>query len=345
MKLLVIGGTRFYGRHFVTAALERGHELTLFNRGKQAPASPEVETIHGDRTSDLAKLHGRRWDAVVDTCGFLPRTVEASAEVLRDAVDVYVFVSSQSVYADMSRPGNDENSPIDVLRDEQLTAANAIDPSQVTAASLGNLYGGLKALCEEAAEEVIGRDRVLALRPGLIVGPNDYTDRFTYWVARVARGGEVLAPGDPQRHVQFIDSRDLAEWTIGMIERKQTGIYNCNGLPGAITMGQLLDECKVVSGSDASFTWVDEDFLLQEQVGPWSELPLWLPDVPTLKGFMYVNSDRAIEAGLTFRPLTQTIADTLSWYQTTSTNEAMKAGLSAEKEQDLLNRCEHSKEK
>ena len=131
----------------------------------------------------------------------------------------------------------------------------------------------------------------------------------------------------------------------GMIERKQTGVYNCNGVPGAITMGGLLDECKVVSGSDASFTWVDEDFLLQEQVGPWSELPLWLPDVPTLKGFMYVNSDRAIEAGLTFRPLTQTIADTLSWYQTTSTNEAMKAGLSAEKEQDLLNRCEHSKEK
>lgn len=336
MRVLVIGGTRFYGRHFVTAALERGHELTLFNRGKEAPASPEVETIHSDRNSDLAKLQGRRWDAVIDTCGFLPRTVEAAAEVLRDAVDVYVFVSSQSVYADMSRPGNDENSTIDVLTDEQLAAADAIDPSQVTAAALGNLYGGLKALCEQAAEDVMGRDRVLALRPGLIVGPNDYTDRFTYWVARVARGGEVLAPGDPQRHVQFIDSRDLAEWTVTMVERKQTGVYNCNGVPGAITMGQVLDECKAVSGSDATFTWVDEEFLAQEQVGAWSELPLWLPDVPTLKGFMYVNSDRAIEAGLTFRQLTQTIADTLIGHQSRSTDEALKAGLAPEKEQKLL---------
>ncbi len=335
MKLLVIGGTRFVGRHFVAAALERGHELTLFNRGRQSAPLEGVETIQGDRNSDLAKLEDRRWDAVLDTCGLLPRAVKASAEVLRDAVDVYVFVSTVSVYADVSRPGVDESSRTETLTQEQLDTANAIDPSQATAASYGDMYGGLKALCEQAAEEVMAQ-RVLVLRPGVIVGPYDYMDRFTYWVARVARGGEVLAPGNPQRHVQFIDARDLAEWTVRMIERKQTGVYNCNGEPGAVTMKRLVDECKAVSGSDASFTWVDEGFLAREQVAAWSELPLWLPeDEPSLKGFMYINSDKAIEAGLTFRSLRDTVRDTLEWHQTRA-GEELKAGLDPEKELRLL---------
>jgi 2'-hydroxyisoflavone reductase len=336
MKILVIGGTRFVGRHFVTAALARGHEITLFNRGTQAPFEG-VETIHGDRHRDLAKLEGRRWDAVLDTCGFLPRAVRASAEVLRDSVDVYVFVSSQSVYADVSRPGVDETGRVATLTQEQLNKANAIDPSTASAVAYGDMYGGLKALSEQVAEEIMP-GRVLVTRPGLIVGPYDYTDRFTYWVVRVARGGEVLAPGNPQRHVQFIDARDIADWTTGMIEQKRTGVYNCNGVPGVVTMGSLLDECKAVSGSDASFVWVDEEFLAREQVAAWSELPLWLPESEErLKGFMFASVDKAIEAGLTFRPLKNTIAETLTWWQTTAANESMKAGLEPEKEQRLLN--------
>ena len=347
MKILVIGGTRFVGRHFVKAALARGHELTLFNRGRQTPplegvetnvetgVETGVETIRGDRYLDLEKLEGRRWDAVLDMPGLLPRAVRASAEALRDAVDVYVFVSTVSVYADASVPGIDESSRTKTLTQEELDKANAIDPVEATAASYGDMYGGLKTLCEQAAEEVMPQ-RVLILRPGLIVGPYDYTDRFTYWVARVARGGEVLAPGRPQRHVQFIDGRDLAEWTLHMIEQKQTGVYNCTGVPGAVTMGQLLDECKAASGSDASFTWADEDFLAREQVAAWSELPVWLPESePSLKGFMYVNSDRAFASGLTLRPLAETVRDTLAW-QKTRAGEELKAGLDPEKERRLL---------
>jgi 2'-hydroxyisoflavone reductase len=337
MKILVIGGTRFVGRHFVTAALARGHELTLFNRGQHA-AQPfaDVETIHGDRHTELHKLAGRRWDTVVDTCGLLPRAVRASAEALRDAVDLYVFVSSQSVYADVSRPGVDENAPTETLNDEQLVKAEAIDPATATAVTLGDMYGGLKALCEQVAEDALP-GRVLVQRPGLIVGPYDYTDRFTYWAARVARGGEVLAPGRPQRHVQFIDARDLGEWSIKAIEDKRVGVYNCNGVPGAVTMGTLLEECKAVSASDASFTWVDEAFLLQHAVSPWSELPLWLPESEeSLKGFMFVSSDKASAAGLTFRPLRETIADTLTWRHTLAADETWKAGLLPDKERTLL---------
>lgn len=341
MKLLVIGGTRFVGRHFVTAAVARGHEVTLFNRGQHAPSPVDgVETICGDRNVDLDKLRGRRWDVVLDFPGLLPSVVRASALALSDAVDIYVFVSSQSVYADVSRPGVDESSPVATLTEEQLERVKAIDPSQATAPSLGDLYGGLKVLCEQAAQEVMN-DRVLVVRPGLIVGPYDYSDRFTYWVARVARGGEVLAPGSPQRHVQFIDARDLAEWAVSMVERKQTGVYNCNGLPGALTMGQVLDECKAVSGSDATFAWADEEFLAREQVAAWSELPLWLPEnEPRLKGFMYINCDKAFAAGLTVRPLTQTIADTLTWHQASHADQPMKAGLAPEKEHKLLQATE-----
>jgi 2'-hydroxyisoflavone reductase len=336
MKVLILGGSRFVGRHLVTAALERGHEITLFNRGKHSStAVPGVETIHGDRNSDLDKLRGRHWDTVVDTCGQLPRSVRASAELLRDSVNVYVFISSVSVYADVSRPDIDETAPTKTLTAEQLEKANAIDASG-GAASYGEMYGGLKALCEQTAEEVMP-NRVLNIRPGLIVGSYDYTDRFTYWVARVARGGEVLAPGRPESAVQFIDVRDLAEWTVRMIERKETGVYNANGLPGTVTMARLLRECKLVSDSDASFTWVDEDFLLRENVAAWSDMPLWLPEesAPELKGFMFINCDKAVRAGLNLRPLSDTITDTLTWHQTTRTDE-LKAGIDADREQELL---------
>jgi 2'-hydroxyisoflavone reductase len=334
MKLLILGGTRFVGRHVVTAAQARGHEVTVFNRGNySAEDLGAVEVIQGDRHTELHKLQGRRWDAVVDTSGHLPRAVRAAAEVLSDGVERYVFISSQNAYRDVSVPGIDETYPLRTLTSEQVEHANSIDTSGQP--SYGELYGGLKALCEQAAEAVMP-DRVLIIRPGLIVGPHDYTDRFTYWPVRVARGGEVLAPGRPDRFIQFIDVRDLAEWTISMIERKATGAYNAHSLPNSLTMERFLAECKSVTDSDAEFTWISEDFLLQEKVAAWSELPLWLPEeaAPHLKGFMFISPDKAVAAGLNFRPLSDTIRDTLSWYE--STGSDLKAGLDRDKERALL---------
>lgn len=334
MELLILGGTRFLGLHLAEAALARGHEVTTFNRGNY-PAVAGAETIRGDRHTDLYKLEDRRWDAAIDTSGHLPRAVRAAAEALSGAVDRYVFISSQNAYANVSVPGIDETYPLATLTTEQLDRANAIDTSDQP--SYAELYGGLKALCEQAAQEVLP-NRVLIIRPGLIVGPNDYSDRFTYWVARVARGGEVLAPGRPDRFIQFIDVRDLSAWIISMIERKAFGAYNAHGIPSALTMQQFLDQCKLVSNSDATFTWVSEEFLLQEKVGAWSELPLWLPEeaAPHLKGFMFISPNKAIDAGLTLRPLHETIRDTLAWYQTSHSNEPLKAGLDRDKERALL---------
>ena len=336
MKLLILGGMRFLGRHLMTAALARGHEVTLFNRGNYAAEEAStVETIHGDRHAELAKLTDRRWDAVVDTSGHLPRAVRAAAEVLSDSVNRYVFISSQNAYADVSVPGVKETQALKTLTTEQLDRANAVDTAGEP--SYAELYGGLKALCEQAAEEVMP-GRVLIFRPGLIVGPYDYSDRFTYWVARVAQGGDVLAPGPPHRFVQLIDVRDLAEWAVSMIEQGATGAYNAHGRPSTFTMQDLLEECRRACHSDASFTWVSEDFLLQEQVAAWTQLPLWLPEeaAPHLKGFMFISPDKAIAAGLTFRSLKETISDTLTWYQTNRQHEPLKAGLDRDKEHALL---------
>lgn len=337
MKLLILGGTRFLGRHLVDAALQRGHEVTLFNRGTHPAEWFSGETIKGDRNQDLSKLRGRRWDAVIDTCGFLPRELRAAAEVLSDAVHRYVFISSQSVYANVSVRDVDETHPLKTLTNEELARANNMDAS--SAAGYGALYGGLKALCEKTAKETMP-GRVLNLRPGLLVGPYDYTDRFTYWVLRVARGGEVLAPGRPQRPVQFIDVRDLAEWTVLMAEQKQHGIFNANGKPETFTMESVLDECRLTSDSDATFTWVSEQFLRDQNVMAWSDMPLYLPeeDAPQLAGFMFVNCDRAFDAGLRIRPLGDTIGDTLAWAKSDLGDEPLKAGIDAERERILLQR-------
>jgi 2'-hydroxyisoflavone reductase len=335
MKLLIIGGTRFVGRHLVAAALERGHEVTLFNRGTQPSPFADVETISGDRNRDLDKLQGRSWDAVVDTCGYLPRNVKATAEMLSGSVERYIFISSQSAYADVSVRGVEESAPLRSLTNEQLDRAYAIDTAGQP--SYGELYGGLKALCEQAAEQTMPK-RVLIVRPGLIVGPYDYTDRFTYWPLRVDRGGEVLAPGRPARPVQFIDARDLASWIVSMIERGATGVYNANRSPNSLTMQDVLDECKSVSNSDAVFTWASEAFLREENVAAWSEMPLWLPEeeAPQLAGFMFVNCDKALAAGLHIRSLSDTVADTLTWARKELHETVLKAGVDAEREQSLL---------
>lgn len=338
MRLLILGGTRFLGHYLVLSALAHQHEVTLFHRGQSSSSSrPDVETIYGDRHHDLDRLKGRQWDIVIDACGYLPRSVEVSATVLADEVERYVFISSLSVYADVSIPGVNETAPLKSLTAEQLQTANETDTSgQVSAATYGELYGGLKAHCEQAIKEIMP-NRLLTVRPGLIVGPGDYTDRFTYWVMRVARGGEVLAPGDPDRYLQLIDVRDLAEWVINLIEAKKIGVYNASGLPRQLTIKTLLKQCKVVSQSDATFTWVSDDFLLHNQVAPWSELPLWIPDeMAELRGFMFFDCSKALADGLKLRPVRETIQNTLHWYETHRAQADLKAGLDAEREQQLL---------
>jgi len=324
VKLLVLGGTVFLGRHLVEAARARGHEVTLFNRGQHNPdLFPDVQKLRGDRDSGLDALRGRKWDAVIDTCGYVPRVVQASAELLADAVQHYTFISSLSVYADTSKIGIDENDPVSTLKEET---------EEIT----GETYGPLKALCEQAAERAMP-GRALTIRPGLIVGPHDPTDRFTYWPVRVARGGEVLAPGHRGRNVQFIDVRDLAEWIVRAVEANLTGVHNADGPDYALSMQQLLDTSKTVSGSDARFVWVAEKFLTDAGVEPWSEVPLWIPaSDPEAAGFFAFDCRKAIKAGLTFRPLEETVRDTITWEATRPADREWRAGLKAERETELL---------
>ncbi|HEX8222722.1 MAG TPA: SDR family oxidoreductase [Allosphingosinicella sp.] len=301
MKILILGGTLFLGRALTAAALESGHEVTLFNRGRHSrePVAG-VETLIGDRDGQLDALRGRSWDSVVDTSGYLPRLVRDSARLLAGSVERYVFISSISVYADFSRP-TDEGAPLATMPDESV--------EEVT----GSSYGPLKVLCERAVEDALP-GRALVVRPGLIVGPNDPTVRFSYWTARAARGGEVLAPGEPETPVQLIDVRDLAGWTVRMIEAGETGVFNASGPDFVLTMGDLLETCRAESGGEARFTWVDEAFLTERCVQPWSELPLWLPESSaTHRYFHRAAIGRALAAGLTFRPLAETVRDTLAW--------------------------------
>lgn len=334
MKILILGGTVFLGRYLIGAALARGHEVSVFNRGRHYPDMyPEVEKLRGEREGDLAALRGRRWDAVVDTCGYLPRVVQTSAELLSNVVDQYTFISSLSVYADFV-PGMDETAPAGALTEEQLKEAEKIETGdRATAVSYGALYGPLKALCEQAAEGAMS-GQVLIIRPGLIVGPHDYSDRFTYWVHRVAQGGEVLAPGRPDRQVQFIDVRDLTEWVVRMIEANRTGVFNAQGPDRPLTMLRVLEESRRVSGSDARFTWVSESFLMESSVTPWSEVPLWVPD--EWEGLKHVDFGRALAASLTFRPLAEIIRDTLAWDAARPPNTEWRAGLKRERELQLL---------
>jgi 2'-hydroxyisoflavone reductase len=319
MRLLILGGTRFLGRHLVQAAQERGDEVTLFNRGRSNPGLfPGVVELYGDRDGDLEALRGQRWDAVIDTCGYVPRVVRQSAELLAPAVNHYTFISSISVYGELSAAGIDEMWPVATIEDEST--------EEIT----GESYGALKALCERAVLEQYPHNG-LVIRPGLIVGPHDPTDRFTYWPVRVARGGEVLAPAPPEYGVQIIDVRDLAEWIVKMVERRARGIYNATGPDEPLPFGVLLDKCRAVAGSDAAFTWVAPEFLLERGVQPWTELPLWIPDE---QGSADIS--RATADGLRFRPLAATIADTLSWADQRPADHSWRAGLDAEKEARLL---------
>jgi len=317
VRLLVLGGTKFLGRAAVEAALARGHEVTLFNRGETNPELfPEAEKLHGDRTQDLSPLAGREWDAVLDTAGYLPAVVQASAEALRDSTGHYAFVSSVSAYADQGRR-NDESAPTAELGDL---------PDDALTEDFSN-YGPLKALCEQAVRETY-RDRAAIIRPGLIVGAHDPTGRFTYWPHRVARGGEVVAPAPPERQVQFIDVRDLGSWLVDLAERRTTGSFNAThpGLP----FEDVLETSRQVTASDATFTYVPDALLVEHEVGEWMELPLWLSD-PAFAGMLDTDVSRAVEAGLTFRPLEETVRDALQYAETVD-----GVGLTPEREAELL---------
>jgi 2'-hydroxyisoflavone reductase len=330
MKILIIGGTRFLGRHIVNSARARGHEVTLFNRGQtNANLFSQVEKIRGDREKDLDLLSGRNWDVVIDTCGYFPRIVRLSAEALKDKVEHYVFISSISVYSDFSKIGINESDPVGTMEDETIEETT------------GDSYGPLKALCEKAVQDVFGIDSLI-IRPGLIVGPHDPTDRFTYWPVRVARGGDVLAPDRPDALTQIIDVRDLADFIIGLIAQNISGIFNATGPVRPLTFGTLLDTCKLVSTSNAKFKWASLDFMNQNNVTPWSDMPAWLPDHGEDAGSARVDISKAINAGLKFLPLEQTVRDTLEWASERPQDHEWRAGLKVGREKELLEKLKNN---
>jgi nucleoside-diphosphate-sugar epimerase len=328
-KLLILGGTGFLGPAIVRCAQERGHELTLFNRGKTRPGLfPDVEQLRGNRYPEkdegLKALEGRAWDAVFDDCGYVPRVVKASGELLAPSVKHYVYISSISAYADNSREGCDESA----------TLATMADPTVEDMGKDYANYGPLKALCEQAAEKAMP-GRATIVRPGYIVGPEDPSDRFTYWPVRVARGGEVLAPGEPGDPIQIIDVRDLAAWLVLLVERGTFGVFNACGPEKRLTMGATLEACKAARPGEVRFTWVPVEFLEEHQVG---ELPIWAPYRGDSKGSHTWSNARAVKAGLTFRPVGETVKDTLAWYETLPEERRSepRAGLEPERERELL---------
>ena len=334
MKLLVLGGTRFLGRHFVDAALARGHAVTIFTRGLQSiPWSRHVTALTGDRDPfkppGLAALKSGTWDAVVDTSGYVPRIVAAGADVLGSRASRYLFVSSLSVYARPDRAGLDENAPL----------AELADPD--TEDILPN-YGALKAACERAVIARYGL-RATLVRPGLIVGPYDATDRFGYWVARFRapallgdRGPRAVVPGPPRRPVQFVDARDLAAFMLGLVESDRSGAYNACSDAGQWSMRDLVDALRSAPGPMPEPAWIDDDALLAAGVQPWVGLPLWIPaSDPDSAGFMEFDCRRAAAAGLVTRPLTSTIADTAAWLQTRDNAGAWKLVLGGAREREI----------
>ncbi|AEI44540.1 NAD-dependent epimerase/dehydratase family protein [Paenibacillus mucilaginosus] len=326
MKLLVLGGTRFVGYEVVLSALSRGHEVTTFNRGQTAKGVHSgVKELYGDRDGGLDVLRGGTWDAVIDTCGYLPRLVRASGQELADRVGVYTFISSISVYKDLSVPLNHEHSDVRELEDESIE-------------DIPNHYGALKARCEQILEGLMP-GRVLTVRPGLIVGPRDLSDRFTYWPVRISRGGEILCPGQGDSEVQFIDVRDLAEWTVAMTEARRTGVYNAAGPGVRLTMRELLERAREALGSSAVFTWCGESFLAEQGVRGWSDMPVWLPaegELSEFRGMLQADYSKAVQAGLTFRPVEETVRDTVRYHGHRGEGDAWKAGLSAARERELL---------
>lgn len=329
LKLLILGGTGFLGPHTVEYALSRGHEITLFNRGKtNLGLFPDLETIIGDRDPDVNRglegLKGRQWDAVIDNSGYVPRMVGASARMLADDVQQYLFVSTICQYDNWmeGEPFSTEDRPRAVMQDPASE-----DVSQH--------YCALKAYCERAVDEAMDT-RATHVRPGLIVGPLDRSDRFTYWPVRMERGGEVLAPGKPSDLTQYIDVRDLARFLVLCAEQRHTGAFNAVGPPRP--WGAFLETTRDAVNPDARLTWVPASFLAEHDVQPWRDLHLWVDRDGPMAGSLSWSADKAIAAGLTLRPLADTARDTLSWFESLpgERQSELRAGMSAEKESAVL---------
>jgi 2'-hydroxyisoflavone reductase len=335
LHILILGGTGFIGPHQVRYALARGHKVTLFNRGRQPKDWPgEVEELLGDRnTGDLKALEGREWDVCIDNPTTLPFWVRDAGRVLKGKVKQYVFVSTISVYAANDRPA-DETAPLAPYAGKDPMAETA----DTLKASRGELYGPLKAVSEQEAVRQFGAGATTIIRPGLIVGPGDETDRFTYWPVRLARGGEVLAPGDGSDPVQFVDARDLSEWIIRMAEQRTAGVFNGTGPARPLATRDMLAGIAKAVGSDPTYTWVPAPFLAAEQVHGWSDLPVWLPAQGDTAGFAKRDIRKALAAGLTYRPLAVTATDTLTWFKAQPADRQAKprTGLTPEREAEVL---------
>jgi len=325
LRVLILGGTGFIGPHFVDALRSRGHALTLFNRGKRNPdLFNDLEELTGDRNGQVDALKDRDWDVVIDNSGYLPRQVRLTADMLKGHTQYYLFVSSISAYADLSTPGIDEDYRL----------AQLIDP---TTENIGENYGALKAACEQIVEQTYGANCSI-LRPTFIVGPGDTSDRFTYWVLRATRGGEMLAPGTASDPVQFIDVRDLADFVRVCAEQHIPGRFNACNPPGAVTMGDVLETARRQAKADTRFVWASAEFLAAQKLVDSAEIPIWAPTTGELAGAALVSSARAVAKGLRFRSLEATVRDTLSWHsqRPAGQQEKLRAGLTPEREAQLL---------
>ena len=331
LRILILGGTGFTGPYQVRYALSRGHKITTFNRGKSHPGElpAEVEQLTGDRNGQLDALKNRQWDVVIDNPTTLPAWVRDAAQILKGNVERYVFISTISVYGEI-KTGVDENAPTEKYDGPDVFK----ETIEAMKASGFKTYGPLKALSEKEAEKWFP-GKTLIVRPGLIVGPRDETDRFTYWPVRIDHGGEVLAPGDPNDPVQFIDARDLAEWTIRMAENREIGIFNATGPAKPLGVGAMLDGIKEAMKSNARFVWANEEFLTQQKVEPWSDMPVWAGKE---SGIAKTKIDKALGKGLTFRALAETARDTLTWFKSLPQDRQSKlrAGLTPEREAEVL---------
>jgi 2'-hydroxyisoflavone reductase len=321
VKLLILGGTRFAGRHIVEPALARGHEITLFHRGQTGNGLFDVEEILGDRDGETDKLAGRKWDAVIDTCGYVPRVVEQSARQLEDSVGLYCFISTISVYRD--------EQPRPITEDGELIRFESTPESE---AVTGETYGGFKVLCEEAIEQIVGKDRTLLIRPGLIVGPHDPTDRFTYWIDRFSRRGEVLLPDRGTQPIQFIDAGDLAEFVVRQVEQGVSGPFNVTGPAQPIDLDDMWGACRDNCGGVPEPVVVSDEFLTEHGVQEWQDLPFVIPKADEM---LLVDVSNAIARGLTIRPLPETVAKTAEWHRGRGDVE-LKAGMSRDRERELL---------
>ena len=327
MNILLIGGPRFLGYALTEALLAQNHSVTFFNRGKTNPDlfTGKVEKIIGNRDGEIANIGDKQFDAVIDTCGYVPRIVKQSVDFLKDKATYYVFISSISVYQDSTIINRDESAPVIELEDK--TTEDVMGKPQN--------YGGLKVLCERVVQDGFGSKAVI-IRPGLIVGPRDPTNRFTYWPVRVRKGGKTLVPGDEPLKSQVVDVRDLAEFTIKLLEDKKAGVYNVTGPGKPFDLKELFQNLQKITHSDTKFVWASNEWLKKEQVGEWMEMPLWETS-PESQALMQVSIARAIQDGLQFRTLEQTVTDTLAWYDDIQGDtKKWPAGLAPEKEKDLL---------